>query len=316
MDLLDVKREYEGRPHHPFYPEAVAFPPQKKYLLAMTPRSGSTRLAQHLSRQRCLGFPAEYLNEGFIATFEHLFPPPNLHDFETLVLSRFTSPTGVFGMKTDWWRFSRAREIGYLNGLHQDPDLFVLLRRRDLVSQAISLTISIQTNVWHDSNLRFADVEAAYAGLAYDEAQIVNTLISLLEQEHRWLLHLDSVATPHIDVFFEDTLEDLDAVCAEIAAALGVHLSEPEDAADEPQMQPVPSRVNGAWKARFVEAQPQLVEACIRYRGLVSPVDNGWEEKLAAGLSMDAHGEGPSSPKENAETLFRRLARRLKQATA
>jgi len=241
----------------------------------MTPRSGSTFLSQHISRRLNLGHPAEYLNEGFIANFEHLFPPPSLNDFENFVLTNFTSSTGVFGLKTDWWRFKRARELNYLSRLYEDVDLTIFLMRKDLLSQTISLTISMQTGIWHDSNIQFSAADKAYENLVYDEDMLMENLRGLVVSEYFWTRHLEESPKPVIRLLYEDAIADLEAVTTEIAAALDVPMAPGHAAWGTSAMRRVPSPVNAEWKTRFLTNHQDLVESWTRQRGEIRPMRAG-----------------------------------------
>jgi LPS sulfotransferase NodH len=270
VDLYDVKRAYNRLPSHPFYSGRPLITPRSKYMIAITPRSGSTMLAQELSRRYGLGHAGEFLNEGFIANFEHLFPTPSLSDFQRFLLTSFTSPEGIFGLKTDWFRYARARELEYLPRVYENIDLYIYMRRRDFVGQAVSLAVAMQTGIWHDTNFRFSRAEQVYANLVYDERMIADNVLSLMEQEYGWETYFQSVSARVIPIFYEDLAGALEDVLAEIGAALGAQPVGGLERGLAPALKPTPSRVNAAWRARFLESQAALVDHWEACRGRTS----------------------------------------------
>ncbi len=272
MDLYDVKRAYNRLPPHPFYSHQTTVTPRSKYLIAITPRSGSTLLAQQLSRRYGLGHPGEFLNEGFIANFEHLFPTPNLADFQRFLLNSFTSPEGIFGFKADWFRYARARELEYLPRVYENIDLYIFMRRRDFVGQAVSLAIAMQSGIWHESNIRFERSETVYAGLVYDEDMIAGNVLSLMEQEYGWTNYFETVSARVIPVFYEDVATSLDTILFQIGAALGAMPVEEAARNFAAAMKPTPSRVNAEWRQRFLDRRSDLVDHWTPRRGRVSAV--------------------------------------------
>ncbi len=240
-------------------------------MIAVTPRSGSTLLAQELSRRYGLGHPGEFLNEGFIANFEHLFPTPSLSDFQRFLLNNFTSTEGIFGLKADWFRYERARELEYLPRIYENIDLYIYVRRRDFVGQAVSLAVAMQSGVWHETNFRFLPADKVYANLAYDEAMITDNVRSLMSQEFGWESYFRRTSAQVIPLFYEDVAASMDEVLPRIGEALGAW---PVVAAPSrsfgAMMKPTPSRVNSDWRARYLERQGALVDHWQAHRGLAS----------------------------------------------
>lgn len=272
MDLYDVKRAYNRLPSHPFYSSHVPVTPRSKYLIAITPRSGSTMLGQELSRRYGLGHPGEFLNEGFIANFEHLFPTPSLSDFQRFLLNSFTSPDGIFGFKADWFRYARARELEYLPRVYENIDLYIYMRRRDFVAQAVSLAVAMQSGIWHETNIRFENAANVYAGLVYDEAMIAENVISLMEAEYGWETYFERVSGRVIPVCYEDLTDSLDGILGQIGLALGAQPAVALPRSFDTTLKPTPSTVNAEWRARFMETRGELVAYWQAHRGRVSTV--------------------------------------------
>ena len=233
----------------------------------MTPRSGSTLLARQLSALD-IGHPQEFLNEGFIANFDLLFPPPSLSDFEHFIVSSYTSKNGIFGLKADYHRFAHSRRIGYMSSLYDDVDIYVYLRRNDFVSQAISLAIAAQTGIWEELSSRFIDVDEVYRNLVYRVEDIIESIINIMEQEYHWREFLEQEDKPVLSFSYEELVVGLDQTVRRIGAELGVEIGDRRQASTASVIKPVPSRINSEWKLRFLGRNQALVAKWTRQRGL------------------------------------------------
>jgi LPS sulfotransferase NodH len=265
--LSELIQERRSRPSNPYYRSVPKLTPRLRYLIAMTPRSGSTLLSRQLSA--CgIGHPQEFLNEAFLLRFEELFPNPSLADFEAFVLGHYTSTDGVFGLKTDWTRLNSAQRMDYLPALHSDFDLYIYLTRRDLLSQAISLTVAQQSGVWEEVQARYASPELLYANLAYDEAQIMDNIAALMEHEYQWTKFLQCVKRPVLRLTYEQLTANSDAIIASIGQHLGLSVPHAQAAASAAAIEAMPPRVNSEWRLRFLAKHRELVEGWARARGL------------------------------------------------
>jgi LPS sulfotransferase NodH len=264
--LSNIVDERRSRPANPFYRDVPPTKPRVRYLIAMTPRSGSTLLARQLSA--CgIGHPQEFLNESFLLRFEELFPDPTLADFEAFVLGHYTSSDGVFGLKADWTRLNAARAADYLPELHSSFDLYIYLTRGDLLSQAISLSVAQQSGVWEEVQARYADPNV-YARLAYDEQQITDNIAALMEHEYQWTKFLQCVKRPVLRLTFEQLAMNPDAVVASIAGELELTVPYAPPSGGRAAIEPVPSRVNSAWRLRYLAQHRDHVALWARARGL------------------------------------------------
>jgi trehalose 2-sulfotransferase len=127
--------------------------PKKSYIICSTGRCGSTLLCSLLTNTRVMGVPHEYLNVSRHGQFlikrllpDHVGEVPMETYFDALV-SRRTTSNGVFGLKA---HFNQSLPQ-YTNGFipwYFGPIKHVVIRRRDILGQAISLVIAAQTGKW------------------------------------------------------------------------------------------------------------------------------------------------------------------------
>lgn len=213
------------------YEEKYDFPhragkPERMYMFASVPRSGSTFLSHLLWQSGSLGAPLEYLN--FLPSGPYHFvsgaPDKQLALWRTL-LHRRTSPNGVFGIKCFP---TQLRELGQSN-----PRLFmevlpalvptdgsakiVRLKRRDKLAHAISYARAALSGVWRKEQEAGEAPRVEYSKGAVEHAR------SLLEhQEQDWdRLFAEARAEP-LTLWYEDVMEQPEDTVRKVAAFLDV----------------------------------------------------------------------------------------------
>ena len=115
------------------------------YAICTSGRSGSNLLCQYLSSTGLLGHPLEYFNAAARRMLDHPDFPDGPEEQIERVLTIGATANGIFGIKVVPAQFDlAARSIHWTRRL---PNLaFVLLKRRDLLGQAISNLRATQTN--------------------------------------------------------------------------------------------------------------------------------------------------------------------------
>ena len=268
--MLDsLKDRLQARPASPFFARlAGGAAPQRRYLIATTARTGSTFLCARIADYGQLGFPMEFLNESYISEFDRLFPNPSLVDFERFVGQSFSSANGVFGLKTDYWRFQMARQMQLFDSLLQPLDLIVHLRREDFVAQAVSLALAVESDVWHERDTATGGVDAAHALARFDAGAIKAHARNILNQEYHWRQYIARADTPAIDMTYEDVTKDVDGAVRALADAFRVRLRPRPRASNA--IRQARSGVAQAWADRFREDCEDFVAFWTEYRGLIT----------------------------------------------
>jgi LPS sulfotransferase NodH len=268
--VLDSLRDrLAGRPASPFFARLTAGRvPTRRYLIATTARTGSTFLCSRIADYEQLGFPMEFLNESYISEFDRLFPNPNLTDFERFVAQSFSSADGVFGLKTDWWRFQAAQQMEMFGSLLQPLDLIVHLRREDFVAQAVSLALAVESDIWHDRDTGGRSIGAAHALARFDAGKIKGHARNILNQEYYWRQYIAAADAPAIDLTYESVTRDVDGAIQSLADAFHLRLgARPQAPKAERQTK---TNVSQAWCDRFREDCEDFVSFWTEYRGLIT----------------------------------------------
>jgi trehalose 2-sulfotransferase len=182
----------------------VAF---SSYIIAATPRSGSTLLCDLLSGAGIAGRPQSYYRREDILDYARewgLSLPDAIGDeaFERSYLVAVqragAAQTGVFGLRLMWRTVAELSER--LSAIYPDPaddaarfalafgePRYIHLSRRDKIAQAVSLLKALQSGLWH----RAADGAerertAPPAALVYDEDRLAGLVKELETDDAAW----------------------------------------------------------------------------------------------------------------------------------
>jgi len=156
-------------------------------------------------------------------------PPP---EWFAYALRRGTTPNGVFGAKMMWNYFddfrARIKELPGLEAMTFSqalevvfPNLqIIFVRRRDKVSQAVSLWKAIQTRHWRNEADREDEPTAEYDYPA---------LKHLVQELHRWEDWFHATGREPIRVIYEEFVNSRAATVGRLLDTLGIDPPEPEN---------------------------------------------------------------------------------------
>jgi LPS sulfotransferase NodH len=184
-------------------------PAAYRYAIFFVGRSGSTWLADLLSRQRDLGKPREYLNTKLIGRFAAEMNAGTVADYLALLRRKRITPNGVFGLKINASQVSTL--LAELPFAEAFPDhVWFYLRRRNLVAQAISGYKAMVSGLYQ---LRRTDLpaerhrlESAHALIGYDAKAIGRHVASIVEMEKLGERLMAQFAILPIRLIYEDML--------------------------------------------------------------------------------------------------------------
>lgn len=187
-----------------------------KYCIFMVPRSGSTLLTELLASTRQLGFPGESFVPDVIRTFSLAFSDV-FSSYEEFLLTRHRSENGVYGIEIESERFV------------QEPEFFanvkdwrhVYIWRENVLAQAISYQISIDTGVWHNFSGSPQDEKFRYIS----RRTLIEKVNFLLGVERFFLnLFRDQNISPY-KLSYEDLVSDPIGHAHRIAEHIGIDAS-------------------------------------------------------------------------------------------
>jgi LPS sulfotransferase NodH len=176
--------------------------PSKVVIIASTPRCGSHMLGHALHKTNKFGYPLEYANPANLTEWKKRL---TIDDFQETIVElqkRRTSPNGVFGIKL---HYSHIKQFGgFERVLSYFPDAyFILLSRKNVLQQAVSLSIANQTGVWISGQKPINDDPQ------YDFNDIEQSLSSIILDNSSWRYSLAANGCNFIEMDFDKVRNNL-----------------------------------------------------------------------------------------------------------
>ncbi len=248
--------------------------PKKSYLVLMSPRSGSELLCAHL-QQIEYGNPIEAFHNNTdrirrTHQWDIDFSNPYIYVKKAL---EFQTVNGIFGMKLDWAQFEvflrTARQLTDPAGLPLSeadivdvffPDaLYILLKRRNKVKQAVSFARAMQDGIWHIDANQDDSVRAYSSPAVYNHDHIECCLDILLSFDAAWENYLRKFELPTLELWYEDLAKDFPGKMRDVYAFLGIENQE----VPEPRLRKTSNAASEEWVKRFTEETPWLKDKAI-----------------------------------------------------
>ena len=224
------------------------------YVVASTPRSGSSLLCEGLSATRVAGFPAEPFAPGFFRRMwcelwglDHSI---GIDEYVRVALSRATSANGVTAFKIQWMHVDPlARELGCPTGdvlASLLPDAkFVNIVRRDRRAQALSWFRAIATNQWW----RLDGAPQAQPP-RLDPVAVQNLEAHIEHQQASWRAYFARRSVTPLVIEYEALDSDYRAVIAHVLEFLGLD-SAPAAAIPKPRLSRQADAVTERWRRQL-----------------------------------------------------------------
>jgi LPS sulfotransferase NodH len=184
------------------------------YAICTSPRSGSNLLCQYLASTGVLGRPLEYFNGPGRRTLGLPDYPDDREKQIACVLTIGATANGIYGLKIFPEQFDLvAASLSWTRLL---PDLrFVLLKRGDLLAQAISSVRASQTKQWRSTS-------PAQGSAVYDADEIYERLRALVRDYARWDLFFARNGIDPLVVSYESLVESPQGCVDRIAGLFGL----------------------------------------------------------------------------------------------
>jgi LPS sulfotransferase NodH len=226
-------------------------PADRGYAICTSGRSGSNLLCQCLSSTGLLGHPLEYFN----GAGRRMLGCPDFPDEPDkqidCILTIGATANGIYGLKV----FPSQLDI-VVTATRWSPKLpnlkFVLLKRRDLLGQAISSLRAVQTDQWRSTM-------AAQGPAVYDGAQIYERLRAAARDYARWDVFLARNAIEPTVIAYEELVADPQAAVDKVASLFGLQGRVPIKA-DDIHLEIQRDATTQDWRARFHDEYGNLDE--------------------------------------------------------
>jgi LPS sulfotransferase NodH len=218
-------------------------PANRGYAICTSGRSGSNLLCQYLSSTGMLGNPLEYFNGSgrrLLGYPEYPDEPSRQIDW---ILTEGATPNGIYELKVFPAQAEHVEKSVRWTELL--PDLkFVLLKRRDILGQALSAVRALQTEQWRASM-------PARGPAIYDGAQIYERLQFAVRDYGRWDIFFARQAVAPTIIVYEDLLVDPQAAVDQVADLFGLR-GQACVASERIDLTMQRDAVTEEWRARFL----------------------------------------------------------------
>jgi LPS sulfotransferase NodH len=219
-------------------------PPTVRYAICSTPRSGSTFLALMLRNSGLFGCPLEYFNDDFLPTWRKRAAAEGFDSLIRFIESRRTSANGRFAVKIHRTQLRTAlAEIG--PELLSDRWRFILLRRRDVLKQALSWTAAAQSGKWM-IQLR------AKGEAAYERSEIAWRIGQAVRHTASWHQIFAERGLPFLELVYEDIAQDPRGALQAVADFLATPLPPDLDVAGLIETPVQRSARTSVWETRYI----------------------------------------------------------------
>jgi LPS sulfotransferase NodH len=251
----------------------------RSLFIVSSPRSGSSWFVEALARTGVAGFPDEYfreLNYQEVRRIHHLLPDAPLDQvFARLSASRRTG-NGVFSAKLmgrqveplmraldevrpEW----RGAGLRCTLETYFGPAIFVWLRRRDLLAQAVSFVKAEQSGQW-----RQVSEEDSVGGTSrtpqfvFNPLEIAQTRAFFAEEESALKVLFQTQGIQPLELFYEDLVENMGLGIESVLALLGEETGS-SNGREQSSLRPQRDAVNAAWRSAYEDWEEQLSPTAI-----------------------------------------------------
>jgi trehalose 2-sulfotransferase len=223
------------------------------YLIAASPRTGSSWLCGLLSSLGTAGFPVEYAREIDARVWREVYGLPSHVAYFWSLPGRSSTSNGVFGLKLMWAQLTplaydirryttiRAQTAGgALSEWMGEPHYF-WLRRHDRLRQAVSFARAEQTDRWASPQRGNGKTPS------YHREDIERALARISREDEGWLEYFRATDVPFTELWYEDLASDPGGVLELITGTLGL----PKPRLWDCPLQPQTDALNDEWVSMF-----------------------------------------------------------------
>jgi LPS sulfotransferase NodH len=224
--------------------------PKSSYIIAMTPRSGSSYLCDLMRQINRFGTPNELINQDGVLRIMKESPGRNPDEYIRHTLRNRQTENGVSGLKASWFQFENF--TGYMNNLSYLYDFkYIYLTRSNLAAQAVSLYKATSTGVFHTDTNHPQEALAKLDALEYDFDSIKYWYDHIVAQEKGWQNFFYENRIYPLCISYEDIEENALKVLQRIATYVGVEANTVYIPINNSVFKKISDQRNAQWTRRF-----------------------------------------------------------------
>jgi trehalose 2-sulfotransferase len=230
----------------------------KNYILAFTPRSGSTWLSELLGQTGALGTPQEWFSEEAVYYNAKHYHCDSVLNYVDTIRRITKTPNGVFGLKASYHHLKNMLELMTIEQLFGAQPVWFYLRRRNVIAQAISLFRSAASGYFHSFQNKQENREH-YQRVEYDAEKILFWCNHILSHEQHMEELFREQRTEPVRLFYEEIVGDSLRWPLLFCNVMNVRL---DALPSEPSSLPhrVGDEKNLEWERRFCWEHPSFVD--------------------------------------------------------
>jgi LPS sulfotransferase NodH len=174
------------------------------YLVAITPRSGSSYFIDLLDKTSKMGEPGEYLNPNLIPNIAEVLQANDFSDYWVKLINR-KARESCLGVKASFFQFLPLIETE-IDELLFNNSKMILLKRQNIVKQGISLYLATQSDIFHTNIEHSEEKWKLLKTIEYSDKQIQSWIEHIHIQELGWGKYLRN--KDYLSLWYEDIVKD------------------------------------------------------------------------------------------------------------
>ncbi len=238
--------------------------PHTIYAMLITPRSGSTFLTHALSKTKRVGIPQEWFNHDSLHKVIAGSGAPDIRTYIDFLLRSKKTENGIFGVQFSWPQWKTLSDAIDFQEHVKKTIIWFSLRRRNVVAQAVSLHMAVETGIFHSYQLQ-SDGDEKFEAVKYSRTKIKNFVKTLVDQEsaiERYFVQHNIVA---VNLFYEDVIGSERAAIDLFRNVLRVRYN-PTAADLINPISRVSTDINTQFENRFREEEAAFLDEVVQYR--------------------------------------------------
>ncbi len=230
--------------------------PSKNYLILFTPRSGSSWLTDLISQQKILGKPSEWFNPDLIQSSMNALGnrTHNIYEYCQSLQKTHQSESGFFGAELTATHLAMLEELLDVDRTFNSPQ-YVILLRKNIIAQGISLFLATETGFFHATNTINSDNQASY-----DENKIKKWIGVILDDENYFYRFINNKPHTPLLIWYEDiqksTKDCLSLLVEKVTGANKVFAIDHK----ESQHRKISSKINQQYEDKFRKENIEFVK--------------------------------------------------------
>ena len=187
------------------------------YLIAITPRSGSSWLTELIYKTQLAGNPEEWFNQENLDGILALYPCGSLQDYLKCIKVAQSTSNNVFGLEASFFQLKPVLETMSLEQIFCPNFKSIYLTRNDFIKQGISLYKAVTSTYYH-ANQDIKEVK----NVDYDSSKIKYWILHILHQEFFWEKLFKKNRLQPLRITYEKLVENPELCVKDILSHIGV----------------------------------------------------------------------------------------------